>query len=577
MVCWYNCYWRGHIIATAYSYVRFSTEKQELGASLARQVQLAENYAKDNSLTLNAQTYQDLGVSAFKGLNATAGALSRFLKACNDGLIPKGSYLLVESLDRLSRDDVQTALQLFQNIIGKGITIVTLSDGQKYSTESINQNWTQLIVALAVMSRANEESKLKSKRIQDGWDKKQARALAGTEILTAKGPSWLKLENGKWSLINDKVDAVRKVFELAIQGHGSPKIAKLLNEKYKISTLATAKYWTQSSVASVLSSVSVIGTFQRRDRPEEEIEGYFPAIIDAEMFAAVREKVIGRRRKSGVRGDVVNNLFSGLLFCPCGSKMRAVNSNKTHHYIRCLRAYSNAGCDAPIVTYKPLEASIVSRLLTVFQTPLGHAEVAPIDPSIAIKAEIEAKQKVVENLVNVLAMGGDAMSKSQTILNRISQTELEIVNLQKAMKHAFTKTPFKATKEKIIDLLGEHFRISQSGTKEELNEMRLRMASTIQTQLTKIVVRTDVGEVERESMLDPNQIITWLGYDLHGPLVDVFRKDDIEKNKNSIYQKGLPFTFTDDGGWHSEYPLYLGPKRDKSTRRRTIKKKLAAT
>ncbi len=512
-------------------------------------------------------------MSAYKGLNATDGALSQFLKACDDGLVSKGSFLLIESLDRLSREDVQSALLLFQRIVGKGITIVTLSDGQKYSTESLNQNWTQFIMALAVMSRANEESKLKSRRIQDGWDKNHAAAVAGTGIITAKGPSWLKLENEKWLLINNKVEAVQKVFELATQGHGSPKIAKLLNEKYKIPTLATAKFWTQSSVASVLSSVSVIGTFQRRDRPEEIITGYFPKIIEPEMFYAVREKVIGRRRKSGVRGDVVNNLFSGLLFCPCGSKMRAVNSNKTHHYIRCLRAYSNAGCDAPIITYMPLEKSIVSRLLTVFMMPFGATEVSQIDPSVVIKAEIEAKQKILENLLDALSMGEGV--KSQAILDRIAKTELDISNLQSAVRHTFTKTPFNATKEEIIDLLIKNARIEMDGTKEELHELRLRMASTIQTQLTKIIVRTDIGEVERESMLDPAQVITWMGYDLYGPLVDIFRENEIAQNKDKTHKLGLPHIFTEEGGLHGEYPLYLGPKREKSSKRRTIKKKLA--
>ena len=235
--------------------------------------------------------------------------------------------------------------------------------------------------------------------------------------------------------------------------------------------------------------------------------------------------------------------------------MRAVNSNKTHHYIRCLRAYSNAGCDAPIVTYKPLEASILSGLLTLYQTPSGHAEAAPIDPIFNIKAEIEAKQIVVENLIDVLKMGEDALSKPQTksqaILNRISQIELEIVDLQKAMKQAFSKTPLKATMEKFIDFLDDHVRISESGPREALNEVRLRMASTIQTQLTKIVVRTDVGEIERESKLDPGQIITWLGYDLHGPLVDGFRKNDDGETEASICQKEVSTIFTEDGGWHA--------------------------
>ena len=408
---------------TAYSYVRFSTEKQELGASLARQVQLAEKYAKDHNLTLNAQTYQDLGVSAFKGRNSTEGDLSVFLRACDDKIIPKGSYLLVESLDRLSREDVQTALRLFQNIIAKGIVIVTLSDGQVYSTESIDQNWTQLIVALAVMSRANEEIKLKTQRIRDGWSKKKAKAIAGDVILTAKGPSWLKLVDGKWVPIKEKVKAIRKVFELSLMGHGSPKIAKLMNEKFKIPPLATAKFWTQSGVASVLDSKAVIGVFQRRERPGEVIEGYFPPIIKPETFYAVREKVVGRRRKAGIKGEVVNNLFSGLIYCPCGSKMRSVNSNKNNYYLRCLRAYANAGCDAPIVAYAPFEHGVLNDLLVVHRTPLDDSVSIQADPSVILRGEIEDKRKSLNKLVQAIETG-DGMPA--VIVKRISQLELEI-------------------------------------------------------------------------------------------------------------------------------------------------------
>lgn len=49
-------------------------------------------------------TYEDLGKSAYFGANAASGQLSLFLDALNNDEIPKGSILLVESLDsRLSR------------------------------------------------------------------------------------------------------------------------------------------------------------------------------------------------------------------------------------------------------------------------------------------------------------------------------------------------------------------------------------------------------------------------------------------------------------------------------------------
>jgi biotin carboxylase len=56
------------------------------------------------------------------------------------------------------------ALKLFLDITSKGIVLVTLMDGQVYSKATITENWTKLIMALAIMARANEESVTKSKR-----------------------------------------------------------------------------------------------------------------------------------------------------------------------------------------------------------------------------------------------------------------------------------------------------------------------------------------------------------------------------------------------------------------------------
>ena len=52
----------------AYSYIRFSSEKQTLGASLQRQLNKAVEYAAKHNLTL-VNDYSDLGVSAKDGKN----------------------------------------------------------------------------------------------------------------------------------------------------------------------------------------------------------------------------------------------------------------------------------------------------------------------------------------------------------------------------------------------------------------------------------------------------------------------------------------------------------------------------
>ena len=125
----------------AYSYLRFSTPQQSAGDSSRRQSVMAEKYAQDHNLRLDlGLSFCDLGVSAYRGQNAKEGALRAFLEAIEHNLVPPNSYLLIESLDRLSRDRILVAQALFMQIIQAGVHIVTLTDQRCYSLESLNQN-----------------------------------------------------------------------------------------------------------------------------------------------------------------------------------------------------------------------------------------------------------------------------------------------------------------------------------------------------------------------------------------------------------------------------------------------------
>lgn len=48
---------------------------------------------------------RDIGVSAYKGRNRDVGALGTFIRMVEDGTVRPGSFLLVESLDRLADID----------------------------------------------------------------------------------------------------------------------------------------------------------------------------------------------------------------------------------------------------------------------------------------------------------------------------------------------------------------------------------------------------------------------------------------------------------------------------------------
>ena len=151
----------------AYSYIRFSTPEQANGDSFRRQTELSNHYAEEHGLILDTSlSLFDLGLSGFTGENRSKGALSLFLKAVETGRVPPGSFLLVESLDRLSRDTMSEQMSLFIGLINAGLTVVTLADGQTYSKATINADLSKLMLSLVVMMRAHEESLTKSRRLK---------------------------------------------------------------------------------------------------------------------------------------------------------------------------------------------------------------------------------------------------------------------------------------------------------------------------------------------------------------------------------------------------------------------------
>ena len=102
----------------------------------------------------NELTFRDEGVSAFEGTNTEKG-LGAFRQAVENGDVPKGSYLLVESLDRISRQSARKAARSMETIIEHGITVVDLSDGEReYSADALDKDPLLMIMMVLRFARA---------------------------------------------------------------------------------------------------------------------------------------------------------------------------------------------------------------------------------------------------------------------------------------------------------------------------------------------------------------------------------------------------------------------------------------
>jgi DNA invertase Pin-like site-specific DNA recombinase len=391
----------------AYSYLRMSTDPQLLGDSRRRQLEASKAYAEEHGLELadDAQL-EDIGISAFKGANLKEGALGQFLAAVKSGAVERGSYLLVESLDRLSREEILPAHTLFLSIVQSGINLVTLVDRRVYAGKTTGL--VDMITSLVIMERAHEESKTKSMRVGAAWKNKRARASEGLPM-TKRCPAWLRLtpDRRAYELVPERVEIVRQIFSDTAAGLGMYSIASRLN-KAGVPAFVGKNGWHMSYLAKTLKNRAVLGEFQphvkldgKRVAEGNPILGYFPAIISEDLFFRARHSSSQRRNNgAGRKGLAYTNLFTGLARCAyCRSRVVFENKGSGSRggtYIVCGNAQRGRGCVATRWRYQDFEASF-----------LAFVQELDLDTIVDADGDAEKRKKLQDELA---ALRGEATS-----------------------------------------------------------------------------------------------------------------------------------------------------------------------
>jgi DNA invertase Pin-like site-specific DNA recombinase len=426
----------------AYSYLRMSTDVQLKGDSRRRQLELSRAYAEANGLELaEGAELEDIGVSAFRGANVRDGALGRFLDAVRDGIVKPGSYLLVESLDRLSREEVLSAQALFLTIIRAGIHLVTLIDGQVYRANTTGLK--ELLYSLVSMSRSHEESQVKSVRLSGAWKNKRSEAVAH-KPMTKWCPAWLEIspDRSGYVAIPERVALVQRMFEDSALGIGMFSITRRLNDA-KVPTFNNSNGWHQSYIAKILANRAVLGEFQphmrtgkRRTPQGERIQGYFPAVVAEELFYRVQFMKSQRRDTSaGRKGHSFTNLFSGLAKCHyCKSPMLFENKGggqKGGTYLVCDGTKRGLGCQALRWRYKDFEASFLAfveeiDVQSILDERHGAVSQRQIEAELsALLGELASVDDLMEKTYALLA-GGGPIDFVTSKLNELARRRAEL-------------------------------------------------------------------------------------------------------------------------------------------------------
>lgn len=479
----------------AYSYIRFSRSHQAQGDSLERQEAAAVKYCAEHGFQLDRSTYHDLGVSAFHSKNRKAGALGRFLEACKAGRISPGSALIIESLDRLSRDTPWESIGLLKALLDYGIETHVMFDRLVVRPE--DSGGTDLMLITMLASRAHEESKTKSRRLLSAFAKK--RESGG--IVAPTLPWWLAFDTGKTPRIvspPERKKIVVRIFKETAAGHSSQKIANGLNRD-KIPTWRKKQTrWVASRVRELVRSKSPQGWLVATTKTQAagrgyEKEGYYPRLVSDELAEEART-TLARNNSRGKAamgrpptGKRPINLLRGLLrHRGCWMRHMPHQNGKGggyNSYYECIDPLT-----AKVVFSVP--GNQLDPILLVGVQELSAVNLAPMKPTtpkrVALQKIAAALNEKITNIVGAIESGSKALVK------RLAELESELARVETEIENTPEIVP--------PDTLG--LKKLQAFPLEALRDPEQR--SLIAAELNRLIERVDVDWDEHGLVVPKN-------------------------------------------------------------------------
>lgn len=445
-------------MANIYSYVRFSTKAQEKGASIERQRREIDKVCAERGWVIHEQI-EDLGRSAWKGhhLNDAAG-LGDFAKRVRDGAIPYGSVLVIENVDRLSREEPIDVLTWMVDLSRHGLSFL-FAEGRAFfdrSTFRGQEGGLRLFQLWGSSERAKGESDRKSSIMRKAWRRKQEAAADRHEILSLQAPLWLdvRADRSGFEINEARAEVVREIYQLCADGISIRSIVRNLNGRgYKAWGPQGKDYardgWSMTSVRRLLIAPQVEGDYIPNSVQEgqpQRIVGYYPRIVEAGLVSRARDALESRRTgNQGANSNTFNNLFSGLTRCAkCGGKMefrkpwaKGNNGPETRRgYLNCLNASLKRGCDmSATYRYGAFEDAAIETLLS--QALVGGLS---RDGSEARKrenalAEAEKRARFLEAQIE-RAVDYLLTNPSKAVKGRLEMLEVDLASANQAVVDA---------------------------------------------------------------------------------------------------------------------------------------------
>ncbi|MCW4151991.1 recombinase family protein [Halomonas sp. 18H] len=353
----------------AIAYVRYSSAVQADGDSIERQTSPLKAFEERFNVKVE-EIFTDEGVSSYRGDNIKKGKFSEIIEQIEKGKIKKGDFLVIESIDRVSRQSLNKTTSILQDILIKGIKIYTTIDQRLYNYENKDKDLEDYLMIGLIAKRANEESETKSKRRRSAWNKAKKLAEEEGKIFNTKQniPYGLEVVDGKFNIIEDEAKEIRFIIE-NLKFEGVNATIKKLNEWSK-------RKWQSRHVNHLMKNQYIRGAYRSQKRENGKkvhqgyVENYYPKIVsDADFYEAV--EAMKRRETKKEYGNTSKgnlNIFKyGIKCADCGSTMIFMKNRNPrgvwYSYYACeSKKEKRTGCDEQFIRAEYVIALFLAEL-----------------------------------------------------------------------------------------------------------------------------------------------------------------------------------------------------------------------
>ena len=347
------------------AYCRVSTENEDQKESLEAQREHYESWIRMHEDWECAGVFYDFGISGTKA--DVREGLQALLYACRTGSV---DYVLTKSISRFSRN-TSDCLSLVRELLSYNIPIY-------FEKENIDTGSMESELILSVLSSmAQSESESISKNVK--WSVKK-RMEEGTFVFGYLPYSYTKDAAGNMVIDPVESEIVKLIFDLALNGMGTYKIAQLL-DKRNVPTRKGGK-WSGSTVKGILVNEKYYGAaaFQktytdsnfRRHNNHGEVDSFIAedhheAIISKEVFDRVQVMIQKRIDEHGIVKDMgkYHNKypFSGIIICgECGGKFKRQTQSGGIAWACSTHLYNKNACSMMFIKDEAIKAVFVTMM-----------------------------------------------------------------------------------------------------------------------------------------------------------------------------------------------------------------------